>query len=312
MNGSSIDTPDGTAPSEAAARGDQGPRRSLLASMVLLIMAGAMGRVAVIWWPHLEVGGDPGLGVAAVAAALTAAALGWLAVTILAVGLGGLPGWGGHLATVIAEAIAPRLARQVIAVALGLTGATGLAATGAAAATSAVAMVDHGGGARSPASDSLADEAAPSTPDPTPGSGQVSSEAKSEVVAMDLDPSWVPDRPPTASRSDPSLLSPPGDRRLPAAQDAAGHQLSPALEAAPGPRTATTSDEAVVVLAGDTLWSIAQRWLGPDADSVEIHDAWPRWYQANRATIGPDPHLILPGTRLTPPAAQQLPSGAGR
>jgi hypothetical protein len=45
---------------------------------------------------------------------------------------------------------------------------------------------------------------------------------------------------------------------------------------------------AVVVAPGDTLWGIGGR-------------AWPRWYAANRATIGRDPDLILPGQRLAPP-----------
>jgi nucleoid-associated protein YgaU len=45
---------------------------------------------------------------------------------------------------------------------------------------------------------------------------------------------------------------------------------------------------AVVVAPGDTLWGIGGR-------------AWPRWYAANRTTIGRDPDLILPGQRLAPP-----------
>lgn len=61
--------------------------------------------------------------------------------------------------------------------------------------------------------------------------------------------------------------------------------------------------DTVVVRAGDTLWDVAARHLGADVDASEIAAAWPRWYEANRAVIGADPHLILPGTELVPPAS---------
>lgn len=57
----------------------------------------------------------------------------------------------------------------------------------------------------------------------------------------------------------------------------------------------------VVVERGDTLWSIAQRRLGPDATPLEIADAWPRWFDANRGVIGDDPHTIFPGQILSIP-----------
>ena len=59
-----------------------------------------------------------------------------------------------------------------------------------------------------------------------------------------------------------------------------------AASTAPGPAV-------VVVRRGDTLWGFA----GPE---------WPRWYAANRAVIGDDPDLILPGQRLV------VPGGAAR
>jgi hypothetical protein len=62
-------------------------------------------------------------------------------------------------------------------------------------------------------------------------------------------------------------------------------------------RTAAT----VVVRPGDTLWDIARRHLPGTASSAEIAAAWPRWYAANRAAIGPDPALLRPGTRLRSP-----------
>lgn len=62
-------------------------------------------------------------------------------------------------------------------------------------------------------------------------------------------------------------------------------------------------DRAVVVHRGDTLWAIAAQHLGPDATAEEVAEAWPRWHEANRAVIGDDPHLILPGQQLLPPHA---------
>ncbi|MGB3257173.1 MAG: hypothetical protein WBG89_11110 [Ornithinimicrobium sp.] len=58
---------------------------------------------------------------------------------------------------------------------------------------------------------------------------------------------------------------------------------------------------AVVVRRGDTLWAIAAADLAPGASEAQIAAHWPRWYEANRLTIGPDPDLILPGHILQPP-----------
>jgi len=62
------------------------------------------------------------------------------------------------------------------------------------------------------------------------------------------------------------------------------------------------ADGHYVVRAGDALWDVAARHLGPDATAVEIAREWPRWYAANRDTIGADPNLIRPGELLRPPA----------
>ncbi len=60
----------------------------------------------------------------------------------------------------------------------------------------------------------------------------------------------------------------------------------------------------VVVAAGESLWSITARTLGPSAGAAQIAARWPRWYAANRAVIGPDPNLLRPGQRLhAPPGA---------
>jgi resuscitation-promoting factor RpfA len=67
-------------------------------------------------------------------------------------------------------------------------------------------------------------------------------------------------------------------------------------------RPARDEVATVVVLRGDTLWGIAARHLPPGASAAEVADAWPAWYAANAATIGPDPGLILPGQVLVAPA----------
>lgn len=58
---------------------------------------------------------------------------------------------------------------------------------------------------------------------------------------------------------------------------------------------------SIVVKDGDTLWSIAARRSGPMATDVDVAMAWPRWYAANRSTIGDDPAALRPGQVLQPP-----------
>jgi nucleoid-associated protein YgaU len=62
-----------------------------------------------------------------------------------------------------------------------------------------------------------------------------------------------------------------------------------------------TTPDAVVVVAGDCLWTIAARAIGPDATDAEIAATWPRWYARNRGVVGGDPDLLIPGTVLRPP-----------
>jgi len=61
-------------------------------------------------------------------------------------------------------------------------------------------------------------------------------------------------------------------------------------------------DAAVVVVRGDTLWDIAARHLPAGASDAQVAAAWPAWYAANTATIGPDPSVIRPGQVLAVPA----------
>jgi hypothetical protein len=54
------------------------------------------------------------------------------------------------------------------------------------------------------------------------------------------------------------------------------------------------------VRPGDSLWSIAVAAL-PSADTAQVDRAWRRIYRANRAAVGHDPDLLLPGTILHTP-----------
>jgi len=57
----------------------------------------------------------------------------------------------------------------------------------------------------------------------------------------------------------------------------------------------------LTVHPGDSLWAIARRLLPAGADDHEVALASGRLASANRTTIGADPDLILPGTRLRVP-----------
>jgi nucleoid-associated protein YgaU len=59
--------------------------------------------------------------------------------------------------------------------------------------------------------------------------------------------------------------------------------------------------EHLVVRPGDSLWALVARQLGADASARDIAHEWPRWYAANRSTIGADPDLIHPGQLLRAP-----------
>lgn len=108
-------------------------------------------------------------------------------------------------------------------------------------------------------------------------------------VHWDLDwPSAVtgPDAPPPPPAPAPSAPPPPAPE-------------------APAPALAKAGT-VVVVQPGDSLWSLAERSLhrsGAAPTDRQVAQAWPRWWSANRAVIGDDPDLLLPGTRLQPPPA---------
>jgi nucleoid-associated protein YgaU len=121
--------------------------------------------------------------------------------------------------------------------------------------------------------------------------------------------------------------APPAVPAWPAEGQAWGAQVAepapaPTPDAAPTPAPGSTPDAtldagqdagpgagAVVVQPGDCLWEIAERSLPAGAPVRAVAAEWPRWWAANRALVGDDPDLLLPGQVLRAPAAGA--AGAG-
>jgi nucleoid-associated protein YgaU len=130
---------------------------------------------------------------------------------------------------------------------------------------------------------------------------------------FELDVDW-PSEPillPTAATS--SLLPevptiPPAAPPTPEVPHAAAEPTAAEVPEAELPESVSSSDlsvspdqEFLIVQPGDTLWSIAQAALPPDATATDIAAEWPRWYAANAPLIGPDPDLLRPGWQLVRP-----------
>lgn len=84
----------------------------------------------------------------------------------------------------------------------------------------------------------------------------------------------------------------------------AGRAPAPPPSRTPRPPTVprpAAAETTYVVVAGDCLWSIAARRLGPSATNAAVDSAWRRIYERNRAAVGDDPNLIHPGLVLTLP-----------
>ncbi|MDQ0277096.1 hypothetical protein QO003_001399 [Arthrobacter silviterrae] len=183
-----------------------------------------------------------------------------------------------------AAAWSPAFMRRLVAAVLGLNL---MAAPMAMAEGGATAPVDPSWRAGTVA-------AAPAIPGVAATAGESGGDTGGAGVAggMGVNPAWTPHGPAT----DPGPLVSPA--RRPATGLPATGQRSSNDRDRPVPESGAGT---VVVQGGDSLWSIVATALGPDASDVEVADAWPRWYQANRAVIGPDPNIILPGQVLLTP-----------
>ena len=84
-----------------------------------------------------------------------------------------------------------------------------------------------------------------------------------------------------------------------------------AAEAQTSAPTEDRSAPSVVVRPGDSLWSISEGRLGPNATPQRVADAAERIHALNRGRIGADPNLIFVGQELSlPPALSEGPTGA--
>ncbi len=84
-----------------------------------------------------------------------------------------------------------------------------------------------------------------------------------------------------------------------------------AAEAQTSAPTEDRSAPSVVVRPGDSLWSISEGRLGPNASPQRVADAAERIHALNRGRIGADPDLIFVGQELSlPPALSEGPTGA--
>jgi hypothetical protein len=72
--------------------------------------------------------------------------------------------------------------------------------------------------------------------------------------------------------------------------------VAPTESAAP-----TVAARTVRVQPGDSLWSLAAGDLPPGSPDALVATRWRSIYAANRALIGPDPDVIVPGQRLRLP-----------
>lgn len=186
----------------------------------------------------------------------------WLGLGVALSALSALPGALGDLCRELAERVAPAAVRKVVALILG----TALSA--ALVPGTAVAGVTHNS-YRPPVV-----TAAQQVTDLLRGPAAAAPDASFRSM-MDPAPrtrSTDPAPPPTWS-----------------------------MERPDSPRVTSVAQSRLVVHRGDSLWSIAARRLGPEAQAADIDTEWHRWLAANRDVIGPDPDLILPGQLLRPP-----------
>jgi hypothetical protein len=59
----------------------------------------------------------------------------------------------------------------------------------------------------------------------------------------------------------------------------------------------------IAVARGDSLWSLAETLLPPDAGAARVGGTWRELYRFNRAVVGPDPHHLEVGTVLRVPTS---------
>ncbi len=210
-----------------------------------------------------------------------------------------LPGGVGGWARRLSERTTPLVVRRVAAAVLG--GA--LVATGATPALAATTPGPASAGSRAVVL-TVAWPAAPTDPSASPAPATPGEAYLADRLSPDLAPA-APEHPPTVAPARPVPVVAPGLGALgprsprPAVTPAT---FAPTAGRETTPTTSRAGRGSVTVTAGDTLWSIAAARLGARAQPGDISRAWPRWFAANRAVVGPDPDHISPGQVLEAPS----------
>lgn len=239
-------------------------------------------------WVH-DVGADAAA--ATLCAALLWCVAAWLALGLLALAAAALPGAAGRLGGAVTCRLLPR---AVLRLAAGATGLSVLLAPAWAGAQPA-------GPAQPAPATSAATLPAPALPGqaPLPAPSLPRSSSDAGPPGTPGTPG-TPQTPGTPARSTGSTTP-----RRPAPQPGPRPGYSAPLPRHRAPAQGGPAGRAVIVAPGDSLWTIASDRLGRGATPARIAEAWPRWYAANRAVIGPDPALIRPGAVLNAPAHEE-------
>ncbi|MCB7137234.1 LysM peptidoglycan-binding domain-containing protein [Cellulosimicrobium marinum] len=211
---------------------------------------------------------------------------------------------------------APAVVRRAARVGVSMTVGAGLVLGGTAAhaadtATDRPAVVDLGWRTTDSAAtgDGAGDETAPvdlgwrTTPSaPTADTGPVADTgpAADTAPADGTEPADATSSTTGTTAHEPTPGARTGTTALPPADALGAAERDAALVVT---RDLGTTTREVVVVRGDTLWSIAERELGPGATVGDVAAEVSRWHAANQDVVGDDPDLIRPGQVLVPPTA---------
>jgi resuscitation-promoting factor RpfA len=190
----------------------------------------------------------------------------WLGLGLLAAFGAALPGTAGTVARTLLELAVPAVVHRALAGALGL----GVLA-------------------------------APVTALASPGPSPSATISTSSTAGTLVTPIWPSGSPGRATAPVPTPGWPVNGRSMPSPGPAA----SPPVPQPPDREPPPPANRSVIVRPGDSLWLIASQRLGQRAQARQVAAAWPRWYAANRAEIGPDPNLIRAGQILHAPNAPE-------
>ncbi|MET4061176.1 nucleoid-associated protein YgaU [Arthrobacter sp. UYP6] len=250
------------------------------AAAAILVWAGLATRPNFATLLHGTVSSLQQLAGFAAAAAGVALALWWCTALILALASAALQKAGHAAAAAAAGALAPAFMKRIAATIIGLNLVTGIGAAQAAETFPAAGPPQSLSVLQQPTDAVVHPQWEPTDTLRTPGNP-------------------LPEIPGMSGAGAEQAADPPSPQWKPRAQQSADNVFI-----RPG-RSDAVSQRAV--REGDSLWSLAAEQLGPQASDAEIAAQWPRWYERNRAVIGDQPNLILPGQVLEIPEVPEVP-----